>query len=180
MLWKTPPKAMPMPQYMDYFLAYNIDDTEPSIHLTNDVFKQSVASWGVASSPDLSAFRQSGGKMISWIGNADPAVGPNATIEWFNGVNDRENGRAGDFLKLFVVPGMNHCGGGPATDKFDMLTALENWVERGKAPDSVPAEASNPGYFGVASRSRPLCPYPSWAHYKGGDINLASSFVCQP
>ena len=73
---------------------------------------------------------------------------------------------------------MGHCAGGMATDRFDMLTALENWVERGSA-DSVPAEASRPGFFGVASRTRPLCPYPKYAHYKGsGDINLASSFSC--
>ena len=75
---------------------------------------------------------------------------------------------------------MNHCSGGPSTDKFDMLTVLENWVERGMAPDSIPAEASNPGYFGVAARSRPLCPYPKYAHYNGsGDINLAESFICK-
>ena len=75
---------------------------------------------------------------------------------------------------------MNHGAGGVATDRFDMLTPLEDWGARGIAPASVPAEAANPGYFGVASRSRPLCPYPQYAHYSGsGDINLASSFGCR-
>lgn len=76
---------------------------------------------------------------------------------------------------------MNHCAGGVATDRFDMLKPLKDWVERGIAPASVPAEASNPGYFGVASRTRPLCPYPQYAHYSGsGDINAASNFSCRP
>ncbi len=75
---------------------------------------------------------------------------------------------------------MNHCQGGMATDRFDMLTALENWVERRTPPARVYAEASKPGYFGVASRSRPLCPYPQYAHYNGsGDINVASNFSCK-
>ena len=177
MLWKSPPTPMPIPAYIDYFMNYNIDDTEASITRKTPLYTQSVAEWGMMKHGDLTAFRQRGGKMISWIGNADPAVRPRDTIDWLKGVDARQGGRAGDFLKLFVVPGMNHCAGGVATDRFDMLTPLENWVERGVAPASVMAEASNPGYFGVASRSRPLCPYPQFARYNGsGDINVASNF----
>lgn len=180
LLWKTPPTVLSIPQSMDYFMKYNVDDTEASITRTTDLYRQPVVEWGMSNSPDLSKFKQSGGKMISWIGNADPAVSPNETIAWYNRVNEREAGMAQDFLKLFVVPGMNHCAGGMATDRFDMLTALEAWVERRTPPASVPAEASKPGYFGAASRSRPLCPYPQYAHYKGsGDINLAGNFSCQ-
>lgn len=180
MLWKTPPLAMPTPQYIDYFMTYNIDDTEASINAKTTVFTQSVVDWGYMKSPDLSAFKQRGGKMIAWIGNADPAVSPRATIDWYKSVDARETGKAADFLRLFVVPGMNHCAGGVATDRFDMLTPLEAWVERGVAPDSVVAEASNPGYFGVASRTRPLCPYPKFAQYNNsGDINVASNFTCR-
>ena len=180
MLWKTPPLAMTTPQYTDYFMTYNIDDTEAGITRKTDVYKQSVVDWGLMNSPDLSAFKQRGGKMISWIGNADPAVSPRSTIDWYKSIDAREGGKAGDFLKLFVIPGMNHCAGGVATDRFDMLAPLEDWVERGIAPQSVPAEASNPGYFGVASRSRPLCPYPTYARYAGvGDINVAASFTCR-
>ena len=180
MLWKTPPTPLTIPQYIDYFSTYNIDDTEASITRKTSVYTQSVVEWGMMKSPDLSGFKQRGGKMISWIGNADPAVSPQATIDWYKSVDAREGGKAGDFLKLFVIPGMNHCAGGVATDRFDMLTPLEDWVERGIAPASVAAEASNPGYFGVASRSRPLCPYPQYAHYNGsGDINAASSFTCR-
>ena len=95
-------------------------------------------------------------------------------------VNQQQGGKAAAFARLFTVPGMNHCSGGPATDKFDMLSVLERWVERGQAPDSIPAEASNPGYFGVAARTRPLCPHPQYAHYNGaGDINVQSNFTCR-
>ena len=76
---------------------------------------------------------------------------------------------------------MNHCSGGPATDRFNMLPQLIDWVENGVAPERVEATAANPAYFGVASRSRPLCPYPRQARYSGsGDINVADSFVCSP
>ncbi len=180
MLWKTPPLALPTAQYIDHFLAYDIDATQASITAKTDVFKTSVAEWGQMDSPDLSAFKRRGGKMIAWIGNADPAVSPKDTVRWYKSVDAHENGKAAEFLRLFVVPGMNHCAGGVATDRFDMLAPLEDWVERGIAPRSVPAEASNPGYFGVASRSRPLCPYPQYAHYNGsGDINVASNFSCR-
>ncbi len=180
MLWKTPPTPKPTPEYIDYFMAYNIDNTEASINQKTATYTQSVVEWGLMNSPDLSGFKQRGGKMISWIGNADPAVSPRDTIKWYKSVDAREGGKAGDFLKLFVIPGMNHCAGGVATDRFDMLTPLEDWVERGVAPASVPAEASNPGYFGVASRTRPLCPYPQYAHYNNsGDINVASNFSCR-
>ena len=180
LLWKTPPTVLSIAQSMDYFMTYNVDDTVPSINRTTELYRDSVVSWGMSNSPDLSKFKQRGGKMISWIGNADPAVSPNETIAWYNKVNAFEAGKADDFLKLFVVPGMNHCQGGMATDRFDMLAALENWVERRAPPASIYAEASKPGYFGVASRSRPLCPYPQYAHYNGsGDINVANNFSCK-
>ncbi len=180
LLWKTPPTVLSIPQSMDYFMTYNVDDTEASITRTTDLYRHPVKDWGLSNSPDLSRIKQGGGKMISWIGNADPAVSANETIAWYNKVNEREAGKAAEFLKLFVVPGMNHCAGGMATDRFDMLTALENWVERRAPPASVYAEASKPGYFGVASRSRPLCPYPQYAQYKGsGDINVAANFSCK-
>ena len=179
MVWKTPPTPMTVPQAIDFFMKYNIDDTEASVTRKTDVYKQSVVEWGLMNSPDLSGFRQRGGKMITWIGNADGAVGANETKAWFKKVDAREGGKVDEFLKLFVVPGMAHCAGGMATDRFDMLTALESWVERGKL-ESVHAEATKPGFFGVASRSRPLCAYPKYAQYNGtGDINVAGNFSCK-
>ncbi len=78
--------------------------------------------------------------------------------------------------RLFLVPGMGHCAGGAATlDRFDLLTSIEDWVEKGAAPDSV--EGTGRAFPG---RSRPLCPYPKYARYKGGgDTEKASSFECR-
>jgi feruloyl esterase len=88
-----------------------------------------------------------------------------------------------------MVPGMNHCAGGPATDQFDLLTSLVRWVEGGPAPKAVMASvrgAANPGgpNFDVPptwspNRTRPLCPYPKVAVYRGGDVELAESFACR-
>ena len=80
------------------------------------------------------------------------------------------------FFRLFMVPGMGHCSGGPGTDQFDFLTALEHWVERGAAPDKIIASHRTGG---VVDRTRPLCPHPQVARYSGtGNVNDASSFAC--
>jgi len=84
-------------------------------------------------------------------------------------------GSAGrDAVRLFAVPGMLHCGGGEATDQFEMLDAIMDWVEAGKAPDRILATSrSLPGI------SRPLCPYPQRAEYIGGSTSSAASFACR-
>ena len=74
-----------------------------------------------------------------------------------------------------MVPGMTHCSGGQATDQFDMLTAIQNWVEKGKAPDRIVAKGK--AFPGV---TRPLCPYPQVARYVGGDPKSEKSFECRP
>src|SRR6185295_6307074 len=85
--------------------------------------------------------------------------------------------RAKEFLRLFMVPGMLHCSGGPGPDRFDMLSALEQWVEHGVAPDTVPASHLKNG---VVDRTRPLCAYPKVAVYKGsGSTDDAANFSCQ-
>ena len=82
-----------------------------------------------------------------------------------------------DSYRLFMVQGMAHCGGGDATANFDMLAALEQWVEQGKAPEKIIASHSTAG---KVDRTRPLCPYPQVAKYKGsGSIDEAASFACQ-
>jgi feruloyl esterase len=78
---------------------------------------------------------------------------------------------------MFLIPGMQHCSGGPGTDNFDMLTALENWVEKGTAPASIPATHRTAGRV---DRSRPLCPYPQVAVYSGsGSTDDAANFSCR-
>jgi feruloyl esterase len=105
-------------------------------------------------------------------------------------VRANSGGDASNFAKLYRVPGMGHCSGGPATDQFDMLTPLVNWVEKGEAPDSVVASARGAGNAGgvnadlpagwAADRTRPLCAYPKVARYSGsGSQEVAESFRCE-
>ena len=81
------------------------------------------------------------------------------------------------FTRTYFVPGMHHCSGGPGVDQFDMLTVLERWVEQGEAPRQVIASRVEKG---VTMRSRPLCPHPAVAAYRGtGSIDEAANFVCR-
>jgi len=181
MVHTTPPVPLSVDQNFAWELGFNRDELMAYASRTTPYYVSSSIQNGLATSTDLTRFKQNGGKLIQYIGQADPAVSPSETIAWWNKLNSEQAGAAASFARLFLVPGMNHGSGGPATDKFDTLTALEDWVERGVAPESILATAVNPGFFGVASRTRPLCPYPTWAHYNGtGDINLASSFTCRP
>ena len=181
MVYTTPPVPLTVAQNFDFELNFNRDDLMANVTRTTAVYTTSALDFGMANSTDLTGFKRNGGRLIAYNGRADPAVSSHETIAWLDKVNQAQGGTASSFVRLFLVPGMNHGSGGPATDRFDMLRALEDWVERGVAPDSIPASATNPGYFGVASRTRPLCAYPGWAHYKGaGDINEASSFTCMP
>jgi feruloyl esterase len=126
----------------------------------------------------INTFFQHGGKLMFFHGVSDPWFSAKDTIRYYTQMT-ADNGGADVVTKssrLFLVPGMGHCGGGSATlDRFDMLTPIENWVEKGAAPDSV--EATGRAF---PERSRPLCPYPKHAQYKGsGDTEKASSFECR-
>lgn len=179
MVWRTPPQPLSADQYIAYEQNFDIDATERLISATTPLYAESAKSFGLANSPDLGAFAARGGKLIVYHGRADSSHNANDSARWFDAVNTKAGGTASRFMRFFPVPGMNHCTGGPATDTFDLLTPLVNWVEGGVAPDSVVATASTPGFFGVASRTRPLCPYPQYAKYKGsGDINDAANFSC--
>ena len=131
-----------------------------------------------AGSTDLTRFSKRGGKLLIAHGVSDPIFSINDTIAWWNDLNTTNGGTAGNFARVFAVPGMQHCAGGPATDQFDAFSALVNWVEKGTAPDQIVATA------GAATpwpgRTRPLCAYPKIARYKGsGSLEDASSFECR-
>ena len=128
--------------------------------------------------------------MMVYHGTNDPIFSSDDTTAWYDALRTANNGDASNFARFYRVPGMNHCSGGPATDQFDMLAPLVNWVEKGQAPDSVVANARGPGNAGgvnadvpaawSATRSRPLCAYPQVARYNGtGDVESASSFSCK-
>ena len=132
-----------------------------------------------ARDPNLKAFFARGGKMIQYHGWADQQIPSGSSVEYYQSVLNTMGGfgKVKDNYRLFMVPGMGHCGGGDGPTSFDMLTALEQWVEKGKAPDSIPAAHLTNGQ---PDRTRILCPYPQVATYKGsGDTNDASNFVCK-
>jgi len=130
-----------------------------------------------ADSTDLSAFRRHGGKLILYTGMSDPVFSANDLIRYYNRLAQQNGGMAAtrQFARLFRIPGMTHCFGGPALDDFDDLTAIETWVERGTPPDQLVATGRDfPG------RSRPLCPYPQIPRYMGtGSTEDAANFACK-
>jgi feruloyl esterase len=127
-----------------------------------------------ATDPNLSKFRAGGGKLIVYHGWNDPAIFPEGSIRYYESAIATT--KADDFFRLFMVPGMGHCRGGPGADQFDAQAALEAWVEQGVAPASMRASHREGG---AATRTRLLCPYPQMAKYDGsGDTNSAESFVC--
>lgn len=134
-----------------------------------------------ANDSDLTAFKTNKGKLIMYHGWADPLITPYLSVNYWN----RLQGTMGeasvkDFARLFMVPDMGHCGGGPI-GATDWLTPLEKWVEKGIAPDATSPDSTITGSGTVAgaTRTRPLCPYPTVAKYKGsGGINAAANFAC--
>lgn len=160
-----------------YLLGFNFDTDAPKIYAESGTFAEPAWDFMMASSTDLSAFRKHGGKLILTHGVSDPVFSIDDDIAWLNEVNKVNKGKAADFVRLFAIPGMNHCAGGPATDRFDAFTALVDWVEKKTPPAKIVASAGPmtpwPG------RTRPLCPYPGYAKYKGaGSIEDAANFVC--
>ena len=131
-----------------------------------------------ASNPDISAYVRQGGKLILSGGWNNALVPAGAVLDYYNNVEatiGRENTRRS--VRLYMVPGMIECNGGPGTDTFDMLGVMRRWVERGQAPNEVIASRVE---HGKVVRTRPLCPYPQVATYKGkGSTDEASNFVCK-
>jgi feruloyl esterase len=128
--------------------------------------------------PDLKAFVDRGGKLIQYHGWSDAQISPSNSTQYYTSVSDLLGaGRIQNAYRLFMAPGMGHCGGGEGPSAFDMVGALEQWVEHGKAPDRIVASHSTNG---VVDRTRPLCPYPKVAVYNGtGSPDEAASFSCK-
>jgi len=131
-----------------------------------------------ATSVDLSSFKAWGGKLMIYNGNSDPLFSSKDIVRYYQSLAAANGGNASDFARLFLVPGMGHCSGGPATDGFDPLTALQAWVEQGVAPDTLLAQAGPATPW--PGRTRPLCAYPKVAVYNGsGSLEDAANFSCQ-
>jgi hypothetical protein len=136
--------------------------------------------------PDLKAFKSRGGKLVIYHGWSDSALPPENTIDYYQRVVSKMGSRdTADFLSLYMVPGMQHCGGGPGPNSFGsgpgaetgMFTALEEWVEKGSVPGAIVATKYKSG--GAVARTRPLCPWPQVARYNGsGSPDEAANFTC--
>jgi len=179
-----------------------------TVNYDKDICLVTARSPAVNNSTDISAFVDRGGKLIFYHGLSDSGPPWPYTAEYFHKVAERQGQRhppvvrasvggrddsndtihqAGDFMKLYLVPNMGHCGGNASTDRFDMLTPMVNWIENGIAPDTVLATGVNfSSTLGTltglpTTRSRPLCPYPQTLRYTGpdgGDISNATNYSC--
>jgi feruloyl esterase len=129
-----------------------------------------------AKDADLSRFRKSGGKLLMTYGWADQILQPMMGVNYYEAVVAKNGNNTPEFARLFMVPGMAHCAGGVGPDRHDPMTAVIDWVEKGKAPDTILASKVSDG---KVVRTRPLCPYPQVARYKGqGSIDDAANFSC--
>lgn len=131
-----------------------------------------------ATNPDLTTFKQRRGKLLLYHGWSDQNFSAQPTINYYESVRDTVGaGQIGEWLRLFLAPGMGHCGGGEGPNVFDPVAALEQWVENGRAPATITASHRTDG---KVDRTRPLCPYPRVAKYGGtGSIDEAANFTCQ-
>ena len=125
---------------------------------------------------DLSLFHDSGGKIIYWTGWSDLALTPLGTIDYFEQLQASDSA-ARDYSRLYMLPGVLHCAGGPGPDQVDWVEAIRAWVEDGDAPERL--TASKLDLSGQTTVARPVCPYPEFAVYDGtGDPTVESSFSC--
>jgi len=181
----TPLVPRPNPitlEWWRYFLNQNpqwdyLNLTPPSYE---QYWQQSVEEFSAVlatDNPDLAAFRDHGGKLVLWHGWSDQLIYPEGTIDYYQRVQKQMGGadNTANFARLFLAPGVGHCGGGPGPTPEGQFDAVVKWVEQGKAPDTLNAVGRANG----ATRTRPLCPFPLVAKYTGtGSTDDAANFTC--
>ena len=181
----TPVRGAPA-DLLAYLNRFDFDRDAPKIFASDALYTESAMALMAppdADSPMLGSLARRGGKLLVLHGASDPVFSVNDTLRWAERLQ-RNLGlaAANNVARVFSVPGMGHCQGGPATDQVDALGALVDWVEQGKVPDRLvatlnPANKDVPANWS-AQRSRPLCPHPQVARYAGGDVEAATSFRC--
>ncbi|MGX1307095.1 pimeloyl-ACP methyl ester carboxylesterase [Amorphus suaedae] len=189
MIFTTPPTEVDgTPEALRAFQSgFDLDTDAEKIFATTDAFPVSPMAFMTpphADDPDLADFRASGGKMILFHGVSDPTFSINDTIAWYEKLDANTGGDAASVARLYPIPGMTHCSGGPSTDDISLFRDLVDWVENDEAPASpvatVRADNLEIPEGWSRTRSRPLCAWPTVARYDGsGDLEDASSFRCE-
>lgn len=189
-IFQVPPAPSIITDTRNFAFNYNFDIDYPKLFATDSTYTE--AAWSFMTPPNptkLGTLRDRGAKLIVVQGASDGVFSIDDTQRWYDELDAENKGKAAEFARFFRVPGMNHSSGGVATDQYDALGALVDWVEKGIAPDWIIASARGPGNPGgvnssvptgwAADRTRPLCPYPQVARYSGsGDAERAESFAC--
>jgi feruloyl esterase len=190
-IFQVPPADPATFNGANFALTSSVDTLLAKVNATNATYAEAALSFMPPPHPeDLSLLKRRGARLLMYHGTSDPIFSSDGSTAFYEALRQANGGDASSFARFYRVPGMNHCSGGPSTDQFDMLTPLVDWVEHGKAPESVVATARGPGNPAAvnadvpaswsAARTRPLCPYPQVARYTGGgDVESAASFVCR-
>jgi pimeloyl-ACP methyl ester carboxylesterase len=165
--------------FFRYFLFHDPNWDYRTVDYDRDLaYAEQKMPFMAAVEKDLTPFKKHGGKLVMYTGWADPVVPPQDTVAYYDAVLKANGGldKTREFYRFFLAPGMGHCSGGPGPNQFDALGALEQWVEKGVAPDKITASHSTNG---KVDRTRPLCMYPQVARYKGtGGPDDAANFTC--
>jgi feruloyl esterase len=181
----TPLKAQPFSITLDWFRYFLTQDPQFDVSTVTPaayerLFDQSVEQYAqviATDNPDLSAFRDRGGRAIVWHGWADQLISADSSVDYYTRVQQVMGGakKTSEFIRLFMAPGVGHCGGGVGPAPTGTLDALVAWVEENKAPETLQAVRRDQ----TSTRTRPLCQYPQVAKYKGsGSPDDAASFSC--
>jgi feruloyl esterase len=171
---------VPVGYAVDYFkyIVFKDSNWDPKALNFDSHVKQAATGDNLifdANKSDMSAFTKRGGKLILYQGWGEPGIPPANLVRYYGQIQSKTSG-AKDAVRLFMVPGMGHCGGGTGVNTFDMVTPLDQWVTAGNAPAQIPASRMRNG---VSDRTRPLCAYPQIAIYKGtGSIEDTANFSC--
>ena len=189
-VFMVPPASKDMlKDTLGYALSFSMDRDAPGIWRTDATFQESAMQFMTPPNPsDLQRMQKRGAKLMVWHGVSDGVFSTDDTVAWYQSLQKKTPNASQDFSRLYLVPGMNHCGGGPSTDQFNLLQPLVDWVEGGIAPQPT-ASARGAGNAGgvnpdvpaqwSSNRSRPLCAWPLIARYTSGDPEKSESFTCQ-
>jgi len=190
-IWQVPPAAPTGFDGRAFMLAADADALLARVQATDATYTESALSFMQPPRlEDFSAVRRRGARIVMYHGTSDPIFSSEHSVQVYEAWSRGSGAPAESFARLYLVPGMNHCRGGPAADQFDLLQPLVDWVEQGKAPAAVTASVRGPGSAAGANadlpaswspeRTRLLCPYPAVARRTGeGSLESASAFTCR-